>query len=85
MMDLAQFSLLLNKLANDDDFRQALLADPQQALTSLGIDPQTADLPTPLTELPPKEALQKAYADRLNLYQRYQRGGKPDGPQYFFT
>lgn len=84
-MDLAHFSLLLNKLAYDDEFRQALLADPQQALTSLGIDPQTADLPKPLTELPPKEALQKAYADRMTLYQRYQSGLRLDAPQYFFV
>jgi putative modified peptide len=83
-MDLTHFTLLLDKLANDDEFRQALLADPKQALTSLGIDPQTAGLPEPLPELPPKEVLQKAYADPANLYKRYQSGSRPTGPQFFF-
>jgi putative modified peptide len=48
---------LLDKLANDDDFRAQLLAQPGEALASLGIAAAPGDIPDVRT-LPSKDVIQ---------------------------
>ncbi|MBV7534728.1 NHLP-related RiPP peptide [Duganella sp. sic0402] len=48
---------LLNKLANDDDFRAQLLEQPTAALTSIGITAGAGDIPDVRT-LPSKDVIQ---------------------------
>lgn len=48
---------LLNKLANDNDFRESLLGDPVGTLATLGITVDPASIP-PVRSLPSKASLQ---------------------------
>lgn len=50
-------SALLDKLANDDDFRAQLLAQPADTLASIGITAGAGDIPDVRT-LPSKEVIQ---------------------------
>lgn len=50
-------STLLDKLANNDDFRAQLLAQPAKTLTSIGITAGDGDIPAVRT-LPSKEVMQ---------------------------
>lgn len=47
---------LLDKLANDDAFREHMLGDPAGALASIGLSIDPAQIPAVRT-LPPKDAL----------------------------
>ncbi|MET0264324.1 MAG: NHLP-related RiPP peptide [Duganella sp.] len=48
---------LLDKLANDDDFRAQLLAQPADTLASIGITAGAGDIPD-VRNLPSKEVIQ---------------------------
>lgn len=48
---------LLDKLANDDDFRAQLLAQPAETLASIGITAGAGDIPE-LRTLPSKDVIQ---------------------------
>lgn len=50
-------SALLDKLANDDDFRAQLVAQPAETLASVGITASAGDVPDVRT-LPSKETIQ---------------------------
>lgn len=47
---------LMDRLSSDDAFRAALMADPAQALSSLGITIHPSQIPT-LRTLPPKQTI----------------------------
>jgi putative modified peptide len=64
-----EMDLLLDKLASDDDFREALLKDPATALGSIGIKVDPSLIPV-IRDLPSKETVAN---DRLAIK------GKLDG------
>lgn len=55
---------LLDKLAEDDDFRASFMANPRSATASLGTnDPATGSLPdAPVARLAPKSAFRQSRA-----------------------
>jgi len=61
-----ELSNVLDKLANDDDFREQMLGDPVGALASIGITLDPAHVPD-VRALPSKETIA---ADRDALHQQ---------------
>ncbi|SDG83817.1 MULTISPECIES: NHLP-related RiPP peptide [unclassified Duganella] len=59
-------NVLLDKLANDDDFRAKLLAQPAETLAGIGINAGAGDIPD-LRTLPSKEVVQ---ANRVAMQEK---------------